>query len=95
MKVTKTAISNFIKASSSRFNEYPKKWVVDTIYGVLTNTEERQDLYRDMNFTFGQYTENRKTSCTGRDYFFDYKNRTLEDSIGNKISFNPHNVNNN
>lgn len=84
-KPTKKAINEFIKGSTSRYNAYPKKWVVDTIYGVLTGTEPRKDLYRDGEYTFGSYTE--KGSCSGRTYFFNYANRTLSDNLGNRIEF--------
>lgn len=87
MKPTKIALSKFIKGSSSRYNEYPKTWVVNTLYGILTNTEPRKDLYADFDFTFGQYTEGRKTSCMGRSYKFDFKARTLTDNKGNSLSF--------
>ena len=87
MKITKKAISGFIKGSPSRYNEYPKSWVVNTIYGVLKGIETRKDLYRDFDFTFGSYTESKRNLPSGRSYHFDFLNRSLSDSLGNIIKF--------
>lgn len=86
-KVTKKAISSFIKSSPSRYNEYPKAWVVNTIYGVLLGTEPRKELYGDRELTYGSYTESRRGLPSGRTYYFDYAGRKLSDSLGNVIEF--------
>jgi len=81
-KLTKTAISKYIQWSTSRYNEYPKKYVVDTAYRMLTTGKDEYGESRAV-FSSGGYTPS--SAMTGNDYLVDGEEKYIARGVGWEI----------